>query len=98
MCNQMKYFKSAFSCHFKQKGRSCLLDTTDLSRLTSFRLILYMIKPKLMSFRIITWRRSNIQEHQDLLQSHHRCACDSNPNPRGLLAYQHANHYWQDCQ
>ena len=25
-----------------------------------------------MSFRIITWRRSNIQEHQDLQQSHHR--------------------------
>ena len=25
-----------------------------------------------MSFRVITWRRSNIQEHQDLQQSHHR--------------------------
>ena len=32
----------------RKKGRSCLHDTTDLSRLTSFRLILYMIKPKLM--------------------------------------------------
>ena len=51
-----------------------------------------------MSFRVITWRCSNIQEHQDLLQSHHRCACDNNPNPRGLLANQHANHYWLDSQ
>ena len=63
-----------------------------------FRLILYMIKPKLMSFRVITWLPSNILEHQGLQQNLHRYACDNNPNPRGLLANQDANHYWQDCQ
>ena len=51
-----------------------------------------------MSFRVITWRRSNILEHQDQQRNLHRYACDNNPNPRGLLANQHANHYWLDSQ
>lgn len=29
-----------------------------------------------MSFRVITWRRSNIQERQDQQQNLHRYACE----------------------
>ena len=35
----------------------------------SFQFIIYLI---LISGNIFTWHRSNIQEHQDLQQSHHR--------------------------